>query len=159
MDWHTMDAGRALDRLIAERKGWRVEVTTANYTADGNIDALLLDDAGDVRAVYGCPPDDFDEITAIERVWQCGLDTPEWNINAVPYISDDLNLAIALVSDKDVTIENDLGKDTHPDWRWVVWLEGDGYLDGGSFEGHGHSPALAICRAWLAWQEFVTPKA
>jgi len=122
-DWRNMAAGHDMDRLIAERLGWRVQKNRDGYTylfrPDGSGVGNYIDAA---------------------QAWE-----------GIPHFSTDLNAAFRLP----------VGEYTHLSCRTP--LNDLGYAAFVAYDDHTTSndyrsaaaatPALAVCRAWLAWQE------
>ena len=84
------------------------------------------------------PPD----ITALESAWQCAMQPDFDGMSLIPDWPGDLNAAIELV-----TIWNFGLSGNSPNWR-------AGFDE---FWAIADTPALAICRAWIAWMEANTP--
>lgn len=111
---HT-DAGREMDRQIAEMLGW-----------------------------HSFEPADIDGDDEILGV------TPDPYVLIVPHYSTDLNAALGLLAENGVTWEL---KGLAPAMITCdIWLHG-------WHKAHemGNTPALAICRAWLAYQRAGQP--
>lgn len=114
-DWRALDAGRDLDRRIAERLGW-THIESTEYWLDDPHDTSL------VQAWRGIPPRSTGEAL-------------------VPCYSTDLNAAITLIpSDQQFELSNGL----EPEWEALI---------GWGYDGGADTPALAVCRAWLAYQD------
>lgn len=118
-DYRTMEAGRELDRLIAERLGW---TETSEHYLDPNV-------------LVGKHPKETGHA---------------WFPLAVPRYSTDLNAAMALLP----TADGDI-------WSLHYGHYGDPYtvaisrikVAAPEYLGDANTPALAICRAWLAWKD------
>jgi hypothetical protein len=118
-DWKELPAGAKLDRLIAERLGFRV---TAGVTQDR----------------YGAVPTVFYMAQRHE--------TPR----ELPHYSTDLNAAFMLVEAIDgfaLYVDAFLGGYGTPFEALIPTG------DDGNFVGDAATPALAICRAWLAYKD------
>lgn len=131
-DWRDLPAGRELDRLVAERAGWRVA------RLSGADDALALrNHRGGVEAIVNPL-----------AVASAGLAEEEWLWSAVniPHYSTSVDAALTLVAGRlTVHIESTRNPQT-----WQVWVaDGDVFTD----TVEADNPALAIVRAWLSWRE------
>jgi hypothetical protein len=133
-NWREMEAGRELDRLIAEKVGWRFErepyfnpESTLVYSPEG-----------------------------VEMYHQSGIWTPvfagEEVHKVIPHYSTDLNAAITLANG---IVEFNLFKgrkvDTEgsPTDGWICTISDPKNFD----SAWADTPALAICRAFLASKE------
>jgi hypothetical protein len=133
-NWRDLPAGRDLDRAIAERLGWRVE----NFNPRPN--GIMIKT---INSWMLLPP---------------GKDADWWIRDPhAGYVSErdawahsqaystDLNAAMTLL-------------DTAPQWGVTRTFEhfdcyiapGNGVLN---YYGRAETPALAVCRAWIRWQE------
>ncbi len=77
-DWRTLEAGDELDRIVAERLGWKI--------APSGIDWNVIDPTGD--SWYLCSPDDY---PAIDDAWDKAIGED------IPRYSRDANAALYLV--------------------------------------------------------------
>lgn len=122
-DYRTMEAGRELDRLIAERLGW---------TRFDTMPTVLVehDNHIDIETLMGWKNDFYYLV--------------------VPHYSTDLNAAMTLLP----TADGDI-------WSLHYGDYGDPYtvaisrikVAAPEYLGDANTPALAICRAWLAWKD------
>lgn len=122
-DWRTMDAGREMDRIVAERLGWTEIEEQENWYEDPEVMAYQQID------LYG------------------RKDGSEYR---VPKYSTDANAALQL--DKPVLWwSEDDGRwlATYDAAIFGSAIE----LDVSPSPGEADTPALAICRAWLSWKD------
>lgn len=125
-DWKTMDAGRELDRLIAERLGWTDLLIDQDWIeVDGKVE--------DVVRVLGVPPgakwkEQVSEYsTSADAALTLFPDDTEWMATYSPYYGPRFRITVGTPHVLD-----------------------DEYFD---VYGNGDTLALALCRAWMAWRE------
>lgn len=132
-DYRTMEAGRELDRLIAERLGYRaVERTWRWYLLSHDVLETSLDEM-------------------LKRGWHIRsypTETEAWNIDVSRY-STDLNAAIALLPTDGYTWSLHYSNYDDPYTAVISGVK----VDSPEYFGDASTPALAICRAWLAWKD------
>ncbi len=123
-DWRTMEAGRDLDRIVANQLGWRFEANVDGYFK-------ATSPTGITGGYY-----------LLQRNSEHGM----------PLYSTDLSAAFTLFS-------------TEPGLEWNLFSEDDDWItcELGHWSDDFHddqlvmasekTAALAICKAWLLWQE------
>lgn len=121
-NWCDLPAGLNLDRLIAERLGWR-EIKRRDIYEEG------YDWGGFYPRLFGRSP---------TPLYPIGTDL-------IPQYSTDANAALTLVKVDNFQLEY-----WHGQWRAGAYLDNSSEDAGWEY---ADSPALAICRAWLAVQE------
>lgn len=145
-DWRTLSAGRALDRVVAERLGWKMVIRTEDdidewWVVRGEIEAELLGKVGD-----------FDSDDAL---WVQAFTTYECaNDSALPHYSTDASAALALL--QGIGLPWMLAEE--PDTPFIRAFIGERNDDPERMYYHAatgaaNTPALAIVRAWLAWKD------
>lgn len=143
--WRTME-GRALDRVVAERLGWHMK------PGGGVLFGKPF------QTVYLVSPDGIETSLgehAVVDPWKWALVSSEYadeddhiGIPTIPAFSTDANAALSLPLDKGASLRLFSPDDDSPDeWEAVC-------CKGSSIErAFAPTPALAICRAWLAYQD------
>jgi hypothetical protein len=131
-DWRDLPAGLELDRVIAERSGWKEIEVREIWEEDHYSDGFY-------KRLFGLPP-----------VKTSVLDVAE----LIPRYSTDLNGAFHLpVTDLHfMDLHSPTGDGSEPQWNaFVEWKWKDGeYPD---CRATAETGALALCRAWLVWKE------
>lgn len=124
-DWRTMEAGRELDRVVAERLGWRIDIENGD----------VYDEKGDYIPSDN-PYGESREIGYTENeLWgRCS------------HYSTDANAALALYDGCRI----ELKAEPPDDWTCFLVIESPVY---GEWRGEADTAALAIVRAWLAWKD------
>lgn len=167
-DWRMLPAGRELDYIVAAQAGWRIE--SRSYTLEK--DTWLWGDWADLVDVAGLHevvvlidpngniyPKDWDQPDGGSGwVDDDNKDSPKFVAwpesyileHYIPKFSTDANAALSLPLDKhwwfELVSPPGWGEPKH--WGCKVTKIGKilRYL-------HGDTPALTVCRAWLAWQD------
>lgn len=134
--------GSDMDRLIADRLGWRMSSINGDLRPN-HVRHQLINPEGQPVAYSN----DEDGWKALGRF--------------IPAYSTDLNVAFELLRPVEYfgigTVSPEHRRLNDGDYEAVITV--------GSAEDHKHyvgqadTPALAICRAWLAWQEVKPPLA
>lgn len=127
-DWRDLPAGRELDRLIAERLGWRVDLEHGDvYDQDGEF----------------VPPDD-------RRTWDRNPSENElWS--QVPEYSTDLNAATTLLAHFFWRLTGTPDMKTNEVHYYCTFDSHTDYAGMDTIHVYAPTVALAICRAWLTW--------
>jgi hypothetical protein len=159
-DWRTLEAGRELDRVVAERLGWKIEQDEVVYHTDTRSHDCATFPGDKVYKGRHNAWIVYDP-TGKRQGWCYAHDDKPWFIEAlldhadVPAYSADANAALALL--------------TSTGCPWMVVSEPEGLSGYRAFIGEsrddpehmyyhgtnegGDTVALAIVRAWLAWSE------
>ena len=143
-EWQTMEAGPQLDRLIAERLGYHVEFRTWDHNGESErYGALITADGKEEVTAWDLEREDPELVWehALSHNPECGgyWDLPSWSWN--------LNAAFTLVSEMVDQFRVGLA-----DMGWkaevVIWSN-----DKSPNTQYADTPSLAICKAWLAYQD------
>lgn len=141
-DWRDIEAGPELDRLIAERMGWQMIELENPSPPPIDYRWRLVNPEGRIRGVYG---NTYFPCKDIEEAWQkAGEPDMECGDRDLPPYSTDLDVAFTLITEQD-------GFSLSRDMQENVWMA-DLDTVPPTYEV-ADMPALAICRAWLAYTE------
>lgn len=141
VDWRTCPAGRELDKLIAERLGWRVEDYNAppRESMIKTINSWMILGPGE-DAKYWISHSHHGYVTA-EQAWDALLEGSHW--------STSVDAALSLVNQKGVgvTFSQYYGS---PTWMAAIVDEVGKHI----YDYHrADTPAEAIVKAFLAWKD------
>jgi len=143
--WTTMEAGRDLDRLIAERAGWH-PVTRSGMWA---IAPPHIQDADQYIAWRR----GLTASTVLVAVLLMASEDEAWNI-LCPHFTTSVDAALALLPDALHTRQwsylQNYTDNRCQMWRATIIVAAQ---EGIRYIGEAEGLALAICRAWLAWQD------
>lgn len=132
-----MTEHRTLDRQIAERMGWTVRHSKQSDTyAITNADNYLFV----ANALWQMPMYSHNTFETMMKLGERNTEAEAWN--DCPLFSTDLNAAMTLLDNVSWELKK-LGPALYTCDIWEA-----GYLRG---HENGYTPALAICRAWLAY--------
>lgn len=148
----TIGPGPALDRLVAERVGWRIEKRPPwSITRQGKDYPctpewrIVTPDGRDYFIARG------DVAATVDKAWEEALAVDE----LIPHYSTDLNAAFALFQCDPIThvpLEWNLFSDSCDDFTCEV---GHWALDPSDKDwftsGNAKTPIMAIVEAWLRW--------
>jgi hypothetical protein len=122
-DWRTLEAGLALDRLIAAQLGW-TEIEETEYWIEDEYDSYQRKRLDGRRPGYG------DDIIPLYST----------NLNAAIDLLEQIPMGALFMADD--FAETRL-------WNCTGYMDGFGILT----DETAATSALAICRAWLAYKE------
>ena len=152
-DWKNMPAGRALDRVVAERLGWhlrRVEWTADSTT--GRKDWLwILHTPDGKRTSAGSKDADEAWIILSNEPWIIPGNTPPTGYVFLPHFSTDLNAAWELLNDVKPYCRAVLQRVNNGLYHcWLHYSYAHLSLQSLGQEGE---PAFAVATAWLAYRD------
>lgn len=131
-DWHGMEAGEPLNRLIAERRGFHPHYVTGKNVPDG---WCLIDPEGHT---YGYVP-----APTADEAW-----------DFAPSLSTDLSSAWVLFKGLPPNADWRLYRRFDPPGCIAEIHVYEGlFMPSGDFSGEAEKPAPAVCRAWLAYDD------
>jgi hypothetical protein len=145
MDYDQLTATDELNKQIAEKLGY----TVYRHVYDNDVKSVrwvLIDPNG----IPYLPNDGREQmiINGVQHTVEAlRSENAAWR--AVPDFAGSVDAALALVS-REAIPNGVIGLSrvaTRESWRMAI------YVDGRSYHGDAASAALAICRAWLVWQE------
>lgn len=151
-DWHEMEAGDALNRFLAERAGYRVEFALSTFVTDRDRNlwvATLLDQDGmfEMSAWHLAEGD-------IEGAWRQFLSPdPECGAIGPPFFSENLHAALKLPIPELAEFEIHISPFAGGARARVFDFGGDIPVEAAPPFEVADTPALAVCRAWLAFQD------
>lgn len=124
-NWREMEVGRELDWLIAEKCGVEILEQTPNTDWNTTHQPMYL------AKIDG----------ALQGLWHSRKE------DCAPRYSSDLNAAFDLLKQMPMGAVGLL--EGNEAWFSNAYMDGAGLLT----DEEADTPALAICRAWLAWKE------
>lgn len=142
-DWQTMEAGKAMDILIADKVGWKIVSRPFGKQVDGYLFGFeynLMTPQGvllwENNADQGWRFRASDVWANATKYWEPSL----------PDYSTSVDAALTLLPPSDFVLLEISGEDG--EWKVSLYI---GSTSKGAFTAQ--TLALAICRAWLAWKE------